>query len=184
MITSLNIVAKTFARLLATIIATRRRPVLILHLEVKYAKMDCKNEIYAKNWVKKHLDCKKSIVRKSQWSTEWKSTVKAERRSQLSDDAKMMSSNDASEWCQQLGLTWQNDIISDINKRVTYRGGAWGRMAIQLRWDVVRGGMWGAWLSMQIIVVARAGECGLRWLQNFHGWVDQRKTISMVLAEN
>ena len=49
MITSLNIVAKTFARLLATIIATRRRPVLILHLEVKYAKMDCKNEIYAKN---------------------------------------------------------------------------------------------------------------------------------------
>ena len=55
MIASLNIVAKTFAkiaktfaRLSATIIATRRRPVFILHLEVKYAKMDCKNEIYAK----------------------------------------------------------------------------------------------------------------------------------------
>ena len=59
MIASLNIVAKTFAKiakmfagLLATIIATRRRLVLILHLEAKYAKMDCKNEIYAKNWVK------------------------------------------------------------------------------------------------------------------------------------
>ena len=59
MITSLNIVAKTFAKiakmfagLLATIIATRRRLVLILHLEAKYAKMDCKNEIYAKNWVR------------------------------------------------------------------------------------------------------------------------------------
>ena len=43
-------IAKTFARLLATIIATRRRPVLILHLEVKYAKMNYKNEIYMKNW--------------------------------------------------------------------------------------------------------------------------------------
>ena len=59
MIASLNIVAKTFAKiakmfagLLATIIATRRRLVLILHLEAKYAKMNCKNEIYAKNWVK------------------------------------------------------------------------------------------------------------------------------------
>ena len=56
MIASLNIVAKTFAKiaktfagLSATIIATRRRPILILHLEEKYAKIDCKNEIYAKN---------------------------------------------------------------------------------------------------------------------------------------
>ena len=56
MIASLNIVAKTlakitkmFAGLSAMIIATTRRPVLILHLEAKYAKMDYKNEIYAKN---------------------------------------------------------------------------------------------------------------------------------------
>ena len=38
-------IAKTFAGLLMTIIATRRRPVLILHLEAKYAKTDYKNEI-------------------------------------------------------------------------------------------------------------------------------------------
>ena len=57
-IASLNIVAKMFAKIakmfagLSTmIIATRRRPVLILHLEAKNAKMDCKNEIYAKNWI-------------------------------------------------------------------------------------------------------------------------------------
>ena len=56
MITSFNIVAKTFAKiaktfagLSSTIIATRRRPVLIFHLEAKYAKKDGKNEIYAKN---------------------------------------------------------------------------------------------------------------------------------------
>ena len=56
MIASLNIVAKTFAkmfaRLSATIIATRRRPVPILHLEAKYEKINYKNEIYAKNWVR------------------------------------------------------------------------------------------------------------------------------------
>ena len=56
MIASLNIVAKMFAKiakmlvgLSAKIIATRRRPVLIHHLEAKYAKMDYKNEIYVKN---------------------------------------------------------------------------------------------------------------------------------------
>ena len=59
MIASLNIVAKTFAKitktfvgLSATIIATTKRPILILHLEAKYAKTDCKNKIYAKNWVR------------------------------------------------------------------------------------------------------------------------------------
>ena len=59
MIESLNIVAKTFVKiaktfagLSMTIMTTRRRPVRIHHLEVKYAKMDYKNEIYAKNWVR------------------------------------------------------------------------------------------------------------------------------------
>ena len=69
-IASLNIVAKTFAKiakmfvgLSATIMAIRRRPVLILHLEAKYAKMDCKNEIYTKNWVRS------TWTGKSQYST-------------------------------------------------------------------------------------------------------------------
>ena len=51
MIASLNIVAKTFAKfaktfdgLATTIVAKGRRLVLILHLEVKYAKMDCKSQ--------------------------------------------------------------------------------------------------------------------------------------------
>ena len=59
MVANINIMAKTFAkiaktffRLSATIVAIKRRPVLILHLEAKYAKMDCKNEIYEKNWVR------------------------------------------------------------------------------------------------------------------------------------
>ena len=59
LIASLNIMAKMFAKiaktfvgLSATIIAISRRPILIFHLEAKFAKMDFKNEIYAKTWVR------------------------------------------------------------------------------------------------------------------------------------
>ena len=59
MIASFNIMVKTFAKiaqtfvgLLATIVAIRKKHVLIFCLEAKYAKMNCKNEIYAKNWVR------------------------------------------------------------------------------------------------------------------------------------
>ena len=55
-------IAKTFVGLSVTIIAIKRRPVLILHLEEKNGKIDCKNEIYTKNWVKS------TWTAKSQWS--------------------------------------------------------------------------------------------------------------------
>ena len=42
--------------------ATRRRPVLILHLE---AKIDCQNEIYAKNWVRSTWTAKVNSGKKS-----------------------------------------------------------------------------------------------------------------------
>ena len=82
MIASLNIVAKTFAKiaktfvgLSMTIMATRRRPVLFLHLGAKYAKMDCKNGIYAKNWERRTWTAKVNH-RESQRSTgKSKSTV-------------------------------------------------------------------------------------------------------------
>ena len=71
MIASLNIVAKTFAKIAKTfaglstmIIATRRIHVLILHLEAKYAKMDCKNEIYAKNWIRSTWTTKSQLCEK------------------------------------------------------------------------------------------------------------------------
>ena len=68
MIASLNIVnkmfakiAKTFAGLSAMIIATRRRSVLTLHFEAKYAKMDYKNKIHAKNWVRSTWTAKNQL---------------------------------------------------------------------------------------------------------------------------
>ena len=45
-------ITKTFVGLSATIVAKRRRLVLILHLKAKYAKAYYKNEIYLKNWVR------------------------------------------------------------------------------------------------------------------------------------
>ena len=71
-------IAKTFAGLSMTIIATRRRPVLILHLEEKYAKIDCRNEIYAKNWVKSTWTAKVNSGKKSKVKVNLKSksTVK------------------------------------------------------------------------------------------------------------
>ena len=88
-IASLNTVAKTFAKiaktfvgLLVTITATRRRPVLILHLEAKYAKMNCKKGIYAKNWVRRTWTAKVNGQQKSQRSTE-KSTVNIEMTSAI-----------------------------------------------------------------------------------------------------
>ena len=70
-------IAKTFAGLLATIVAKGRRLVLILYLEAKYAKMDCKNEIYTKNWVRSTWTAKVNPG-KSQQSTfqKSKSTLK------------------------------------------------------------------------------------------------------------
>ena len=59
-------IAKTFVGLSATIVAKERRLVLILHFEAKYAKMDYKNEIYAKNWVRSTCSAKKSTMKKSQ----------------------------------------------------------------------------------------------------------------------
>ena len=57
--------AKTFVGLSMMIIATRRRPVLILHLEAKYAKINYKNEIYAKNWVRSTWTAKVNVGKKS-----------------------------------------------------------------------------------------------------------------------
>ena len=71
-IASLNTVAKTFAKfaktfagLSTTIIAIRRRHVLILHLQAKYAKIDYKNEIYVKNWVRSTWTAKVKSDKKS-----------------------------------------------------------------------------------------------------------------------
>ena len=79
MIASLNIVAKTFAKtfvgLSVTIIAIRRRHVLILHLEAKYAKMDCKNGIYATNWVMRTWIAKVNLGDSQRSTGKSKSTV-------------------------------------------------------------------------------------------------------------
>ena len=123
-------IAKTFARLSMTIITTRRRPVLILHLETKYAKIDCKNEIYAKNWVRSTWTAKSQLLQKSQRS---KSTTSQSQRSQstlvnglvnvlVNDDVAVTSANDVA-MMTSLGLTSARG-----HWRVTARGSVWRRV--------------------------------------------------------
>ena len=92
-------IAKTFAGLSTTIIATRRRPVLILHLEANYAKIDCKNEIYAKNWVRSTWTAKVNSGKKStvKVNGQAKSMVNGQRGQRSADDVAVMTS----------AMTWQ-----------------------------------------------------------------------------
>ena len=106
-------IAKTFAGLSATIIATRRRPVLILHLEAKYAKIDCKNEIYVKNWVKSTWTAKVNSGKKSTVNS-LEVKVNAGRVNCLRSTSIWRWRQ---RWCDlmtsammQLGLTWQDDV--------------------------------------------------------------------------
>ena len=84
---------KTFFGLLATIVVKGRRLVLIFHLEAKYAKMDCKNEIYAKNWIRS--------IGLQKVNSGKKSTIKPPKvNSQTSKSQMMTSAVDASK-CRQ-----------------------------------------------------------------------------------
>ena len=105
MIASLNTVAKmfakiakTFAGLSATIITTRR-PILILHLEAKYAKMDCKNEIYAKNWV---------------WST-WTARVNSDKKLTVKVSP-YQSQRSKSTQVNNLSMMTLADMVGDVSR--------------------------------------------------------------------
>ena len=73
-------IAKIFDGLSATIIAIRKRLALILHLEAKYAKMNCKNEIYAKTWVRSTWTAKSQLWVKVNGQRLVKSTVNGQQR--------------------------------------------------------------------------------------------------------
>ena len=131
-----------FAGFSATIIATRRRPVLILHLEEKYAKIDCKNEIYAKNWVRstwttKVNSSKKSTLSQSQrkstvWSTSWPTMMSADWLVTSADDVAVMTSPrvDVSRWtpsaCRRVGKS--NGMCRSVTARELLHRIFWRRV--------------------------------------------------------
>ena len=107
MIASLNIVTKTFAKiakmfvaLSATIIATRRRPILILHLEEKYTKNGVQKwNLRKKKKGKEHLDYKKSTLKKS--------TVKPGQSQQSIESQRLTENNQ-----QRTSASWLGDDVS------------------------------------------------------------------------
>ena len=56
-------IVKSFVEFSTMIVAIRRHT-LILHLEAKYAEIDCKNGIYAKNWVRNTMVLKTDTMKK------------------------------------------------------------------------------------------------------------------------
>ena len=72
--------------------------VFILHLEAKYAKIDCKNEIYAKNWIGSTWTAKVNAGKKStvKVNGQEKSTVNDQRGQRSADDVAVTSA-----------MTWQ-----------------------------------------------------------------------------
>ena len=132
LIASLYIMAKTFAKivktfvgLLATIVVKGRTLVLILHLESKYAKMDCKNEIYAKNWVRSTWTAK---VNPGKVNGQLSRSQSQHWNSQLPEVKVNLEMTSA---MTQLGLTWQDDVVvmsAGTRKRVRARVGAWRRV--------------------------------------------------------
>ena len=94
-------IAKTFVGLLATIVA-KRRIALILHLEAKYAKMDCKNEIYTKKKGKEHLDYKSQLWQEVNSQSQWPVKVNGQRSTMTSAGAWRMTSAD--------------DVVDDVSR--------------------------------------------------------------------
>ena len=92
----------------------RKKNIFLIHLETQYAKTDCRNEIYTKNWVRRTWPGKKSTGRSTvkvngQCSVNagQRSTVKVNgQRSMVNSQRLEMTSAD--QWMlTQLGLTWQ-----------------------------------------------------------------------------
>ena len=100
-------IAKTFVRLSMTIVAIRRRLILVLHLEAKYTKMDCKNEIYAKKFSKEHLDYKKSTPKESQRLTIREVNIQRKQSQRL-----VKSTTTGQHRCKQMTSTRPSNDVS------------------------------------------------------------------------
>ena len=139
-------IAKMFVGLSTTIIETRRKLVLILHLEAKYAKIYCKNEIYAKNWVRSTWTAKVNSGKKSTINSQkvkvnaWKSQL-PEVNVNLEMTSAMTRSDDVSDDATRTDVArWHR---SDVSRRVHAREGAWdiGRRVAELTENIA--GTWG-----------------------------------------
>ena len=154
-IASLNSVAKTFAkiaktfvRLSTTIIATRRRPVLILHLEAKYAKNKLQKWNLREKLGKEHLDWKSQPWRKVNGQCQRSVKVNSQipkvkgwrqrltQAGDVSNGAARADVDDVSKRVERVDGAWRRVGARDLKSRRVGRvinrtetlGGAWGRV--------------------------------------------------------
>ena len=69
----------------------RKKNILLIHLGTQYAKTDCRNEIYTKNWVRRTWPGKKSTGRST---VNVRSTVNAGQRSMVNGHGQRSTTGD------------------------------------------------------------------------------------------
>ena len=113
----------------------RGRNILFIHLETQYAKTYCKNEIYAKNWVRRTLIENFNLGEKStikvnasqRFGQRWRQLI---GRVSSVDDVAVMTSPRANV------SKWTSSMFKRVGKSdgawryVTTRGGAWWHMKL------------------------------------------------------
>ena len=133
-----------------------RKTSFFIYLEIQYAKTDYKNEIYAKNWIRRT----------------W--TKKVNGQSQRSGQRPGQRWRPLTgEWCQQMTWRWWRHLgLMSVGEHLA-RAGAWESLT-------ARGG---AWASVQNLLAARDGTWELRWWLGFHERVDRWRKILVVPAK-
>ena len=143
-----------------------RKTSFFIHLETQYAKTDSKNEIYAKNWVRRTWIEK---VNHGEKSTVWSAMTSADRWVTSADDVAVMMSPRANVSRRNLAhdSAWQS--VMDL-------GGTWRILE-------ACGGACSAWAFAQNLLAACEGAWQLWWWSGFHERVDRRRKILVVPAK-
>ena len=139
-------------------------------------KTDCKNEIYAKNWVSRTWTKKVNTGSKS--TARSKSTVNLEKVNSQIPRVKgwrqrLTQASDISNGASKGWRGWRQQAREGAWELVGARDGAWSEA-------IARGGAWGVWSAEQNLWVACGGAYNLRRHRGFHEFVDRRKMIFVV----
>ena len=144
----------------------RKKNILFIQLETQYAKTDCKNEIYAKKWVRRTWTEK---VNPGSKLTSWSTMMLADWLVTSANDVAVMMS-------PKVDVSKRNLVCDSAWRCVEARDGTCRRVTDP-------GSAWSVWDFAQNLLAAREGAWQLRWWSGFHDRVDRRRRILVVPAK-
>ena len=139
----------------------RNKNILFIHLEKQYAKTDSKNEIYAKNWVRRTWTEKSQPREKSTVNGQSKSTVKLKVNGQIQNQKMTSADGASSDVSKLLGPTSAMMLAKQLThvRRVTAGEGSWrARAGVCGRvWRMIGGTatLSGAWGRVRSLMTTR-----------------------------